>query len=417
MHKHVSRRTFLRAAGVSLALPWLEAMAPAARAAEADSRKRLVCVSASLGYHAPFFFPEKAGGDYTLSPYLEPFAELRKDFTVFSGLMHPSVNSGHPSERSSLSGAPDGSKTTISMDQVAAEKMVGVTRFNSLVLGNLNSGGISFTRTGVALPKEIKPSAIFAKLFLGGSASQVQDQVHRLRDGRSIMDAIMEPTKRMARTLGKQDQDRLDEYFNSVRDVEKQLLDAEEWTKKPKPTVTEKAPKDVANSADLIGQLRSMYDLAFLALRTDSTRVISMCVFGGTSVPLVEGVSRGHHECSHHGQSPEKIAQLRLIEGAELLALRDFLARLKSTKEEGVSLLDQTAVLSTSNLGNASNHTCKNLPVLVAGGGFKHGIHLAYNPDTHPPLCNLYTQILRQVGVNVERFGTSTNTSLPGFTS
>ena len=409
----MTRRALLKGTGVCLALPWLEAFS--ANLPAAAEKNRLVCISSYLGFHTPFLFPEKTGRDYDLTPYLEPFAELKNDFSVISGLMHPGVLAGHPTERSFLSGAPDGTKSTVSVDQVAAESLAGQTRFSSLALGNSRAGGISFTRTGVPIPKETKPSALFAKLFLKGSEKEQAEQVRRLREGRSIMDALAAPTKSMAGKLGARDKDRLDEYFTSIREVEGRLADAEEWSKKPKPEIDAAPPKDITNPADIIGSVRSMYDLMLLAFKTDSTRVISLNVFGGTAVPAVEGVSQGHHELSHHGKNPDKIAQLRIVEMAQMVALRDFLKRLKETKEEGVSLLDQTTVLSGSNLGNASNHDCRNLPIFLAGGGFKHGQHLA--TDGHKPLCNLYVQILRNFGIDTSEFGTSTGESLPSLES
>src|SRR5262249_48894901 len=161
------------------------------------------------------------------------------------------------------------------------------------------------------------------------------------------------------------------------------------------PKVDAKQPQNIANPADLIGRARLMFDLIHLALQTDSTRLITLLLLGTSLVPPVPGVSLGHHDLSHHGQEPSKIEQLKKIALELMRTVRDLLAKLKQTKEEGVSLLDRTVVFFSSNLGNASSHSTKNLPVLLAGGGFKHGQYLAFDPNNPPPLCNLYVTMLQ----------------------
>jgi hypothetical protein len=168
--------------------------------------------------------------------------------------------------------------------------------------------------------------------------------------------------------------------------------------------------KDNNNSADLIGKTRLMLDLVHLALQTDSTRLVTLMLLGTSQVPPIDGVSHGHHDLSHHGQDPGKIAQLRKVELEKMNVLRDFLAKLKATREQDGTLLDHAMIFFGSNLGNASSHSTKNLPVLLAGGGFKHGRHLAFNPDNSPPLSNLYVTMLQQLGIGADRFGSSTGT-------
>jgi hypothetical protein len=153
-----------------------------------------------------------------------------------------------------------------------------------------------------------------------------------------------------------------------------------------------------------------------LALQTDSTRLITMLQLGTSMVPPIPGVSLGHHDLSHHGQDPAKIQQLKTVELEEMKTLQEFLTKLKNTQEQGESLLDHTTVFFSSNLGNASNHSAKNLPVLLAGGGFKHGQHLAFDADRPPPLCNLFLSMLHRMGIEADRFGSSTGT-LPGLES
>jgi hypothetical protein len=407
----LNRRRFLRAAGVSLALPWFGSLASAAGE---KAPRRMVCINTPLGLHPPFFFPRTPGKEYESTPYLEVLQELRNDFTVISGLTHPDVGPSHDSNYSFLTGAPhpehrSGFRNTISVDQVAAEHLRGQTRFGSLTL-SCEGFGLSWTRSGAAVPADCFPSSVFAKLFLEGRPDEVEAQARRLRDGQSILDAVREQTKQLQPSLGASDRDKLDEYLTSVRELEQRLAQAEEWSKKPRPKVDAKPPVNVANPADLIGKTRVWFDLIHLALQTDSTRLVTLQLLGTSSVPPVAGVSLGHHDLSHHGQDPNKIAQLKKIELEKLKVLRDFLAKLKQTKEDGATLLDRTMVFFSSNLGNAATHGVKNLPIVLAGGGFRHGRHLAFDPARHPPLCNLFVSMLQRLGVETDRFGSSTGT-------
>ena len=410
----LSRRNFLRAAGVSLALPWLDALAPRAVAAGRGPRRRMVCVCTPLGLHPPYFFPEKAGKDYALTPYLEVLGDFRDDFTVLSGLSHPEVGHSHDSIFSFLTAAPHperraGFRNRISLDQFAAEHLGGETRFPSLAL-SCEGFSLSWTRSGAIVPSDSFPSSVFARLFLEGRPEEVQAQARRLRDGQSILDTVRDQARAVRPALGADDRDKLDEYFTSVRELEQRLARAEEWSKKPKPKVDAKPPQNVSNPADLVGKARLMFDLIHLALQTDSTRLVTLLLLGTSQVPPVRGVTLGHHDLSHHGQDPKKIDQLKAVELEKMTTVRDFLAKLKQTKEEGVSLLDRTMVFFSSNLGNASNHSAKNLPVLLAGGGFRHGQHLAFDPKSPPPLSNLYVSMLRRLGIEVDKFGSSTGT-------
>jgi hypothetical protein len=409
----LSRRTFLRAAGVSLALPWLESLAPAA-APLATPPRRMVCICAPLGLHPPHFFPEKPGKDYPLTPYLEVLKDFRDDFTVISGLSHPDVGPSHDSIFSFLTAAPHpeqraGFRNSISLDQFAAEHIGGETRFPSLAL-SCEGFSLSWTRSGALVPSDSYPSSVFARLFLEGRPDEVQAQARRLRDGRSILDTVRDQAKKVQPALGAGDREKLDEYFSSVRELEKRLARAEEWSKKPKPKVDAKPPQNVTNPADLVGRARLMYDLIHLALQTDSTRLITLLLLGTSLVPPIPGVTLGHHDLSHHGQDPTKIEQLKKVELETLKTFRDLLAKLKQTKEDGVSLLDRTMVFFSSNLGNASTHATRNMPVLLAGGGFKHGRHLAFDPAKPPPLSNLYVTMLQRLGIEADRFGSSTGT-------
>lgn len=410
----LDRRTFLRGAGVAMALPLFDAMLPRVRAAATSVKRRMVCINTPLGLHPEYFFPAKSGRDYELSPYLEVLQEFRDDFTVVSGLTHPDVGPSHDSNYSFLTAAPHperraGFRNSISLDQFAAERLHGETRFASLPL-SCEGFGLSWTRSGAPVPPESFPSSLFAKLFLDGRPDEVQSQARRLEDGQSVLDAVRDQATRLRPILGTGDREKLDEYFTSVRELEQRLAQAEAWSRKPKPKVDAKPPQNIQNSADLIGRTRLWFDMIHLALQTDSSRLVTLQLLGTSSVPPIPGVNQGHHDLSHHGKDPTKIAQLRVLELEKLKTLRDFLAQLKQTREEGDSLLDRTMVFFSSNLGNAATHGVKNMPVLLAGGGFKHGQHLAFDENNPPPLCNLFVSMLQRMNIETATFGSSTGT-------
>jgi hypothetical protein len=409
-----TRRQLLRAAGVAVALPVLEYFAPRGDAADRRPIRRLICINTPLGLHPAYFFPEQTGRDYELSPYLEVLQEFRDDFTVISGLSHPDVGPSHDSNASFLTAAPHperraGFRNSISLDQFAAERLFGQTRFASLPL-SCEGSGLSWTRSGAPVPSHAWPTEVFSRLFLDGRPDEVQAQARRLQDGQSILDAIGDQARRLQPVLGVKDREKLDEYFTSVRELERRLEQAEAWSKRPKPKVDAKPPQNVVNSADLIGKTRVWFDLIHLALETDSTRLVTLQLLGTSAVPPIPGVSQGHHDLSHHGQDPAKIAQLKTLELAKLNTLRVFLTQLKQTQEEGQSLLDRTMVFFSSNLADASKHSVKNMPVLLAGGGFKHGQHLAFDRDNNTPLCNLFVTMLQRLAIEADRFGSSTGT-------
>jgi len=406
-----SRRQFLRAAGVSLALPWLDAFVPrpARGAAVPGPPRRMICICAPLGFYPGNFIPQETGRTYTLSPHLEVLGDYRDDFTVISGLA--GINGGHQAIAGFLTGVPGagqpGIRNAISVDQFAAEHIGAETRFPSLALTG-EGLGLSFTRTGARVPAHNSPSRLFAEMFLEGHDSEVEAQLSRLEEGRSILDDVRGQAKSLRSNLGGDDRDRLDEYLTSVRELEERLVIDEKWCKTPKPRVTVEPPKDISNRNDLIGRTRLLFELAHLAIQTDSTRLVTIMLAGSTSAPPIAGVTQGHHDLSHHGKDPGKLAQLNLIEVECMKVLRDLVARLKQSQEGGETLLDRTAVYMSSNLGDASSHSTRNLPVLVAGGGFQHGQHLAFDPQSPPPLCNLYVSMLQRLGIEVDKFSTGT---------
>lgn len=413
----MNRRTMLRSSGVAVALPLLDAMLPRLRADEpsaASVRRRMVCINTPLGLHAPYFFPTTGGRDYEVTPYLEMFQELREDFTVISGLSHPDVGPSHDSNDSFLTAAPhperrSGFRNSISVDQVAAEHLHGVTRYASLPL-TCEGQTLSWTRSGAPVPADSFPSSVFARLFLEGRPDEVQAQTRRLHDGQSVLDVVRDQARRMEARVGRHDREKLDEYFTSVRELEQRLSQAEAWSRRPKPHVDVKPPVNVANSTDLVAKTRVWFDLIHLALQTDSTRLVTLQLLGTSGVPPIDGVSQGHHDLSHHGQDPGKIAQLKTLELEKLKTFRDFLVQLRQTQEHDATLLDRTIVFFSSNLGNAATHSTRNMPVLLAGGGFRHGQHLAFDPASPPPLSNLFVSMLQRLGVEADRFGSSTGT-------
>ncbi len=413
---HLNRRTFLRGTGAALSLPFLEAMVPAfatrAQAVVGQSPPRFLAMCATLGFHTPFLFPKETGANYSLTPYLEPLKALKGDFSVISGLQHEEQNgaNGHTSEMTWLTSAKHpglaGFKNTISIDQLIAEQIGSQTRFPSLILGT-GSESMSWTASGVPLPAESSPSKAFQQLFVDGTKAEVEAQVRGLKRGRSVLDTVMGQAKKLHNDLGKRDQEKLDEYFSAVRDLEGRLVQNEEWAQKPKPKIDAKPPTDIQSRTDAIGKMNLMQDLVVLALQTDSTRTVTLRLSGMNAVPEIAGVKNDWHNLSHHGQDPAKIEELEIIERAEFVAFADFLTKLKSTQENGRPLLDTTAVIFGSNLGNASAHSTANIPLVLAGGGYKHGRHIAIDKDKHV-FSNLFVSLAQRMSVEANKFGFST---------
>ena len=416
--QQLHRRTLLKGAGVSMAMPWLSAMESSFGAPTKKTPRRFVAMTLGLGLLADNLNPKQTGREYQSSAYLKDFDDLRKDFTVVSGTSHPGVGGGHRAESSLLSAAPMSagipSGNTISVDQLLAKHLGHETRFPSLVLALSGSNSPSYTENGSMIPAESSPSSLFTKLFIADTPADRRHQMYRAREGRSIMDVVADDTRSLKRRVGVGDRDRLDAYFTSVRDLEKRLASSEAWVNKPKPIVNASKPLDIANPNDFIARQRLMSDMIRLALSTDSSRYV-VCHFGsGSGVVPLDGVEEGYHTLSHHGRDEGKLSQLAIVEKAIIDSWGDFLRSLKEVDERGESVLDTTSVLLTSNLGNASSHSNKNMPVLFAGGGFQHGQHLAFDQNKNHPLPNLFLSILQQTGLSAERFATSTGT-MPGL--
>lgn len=422
--RSLSRRQLLRTAGVALGLPMLDAMVPVCvRAAEADRvPRRILAICNNLGVLPDKFFPaaDQTGRGYQLTPYLELLQAHRNEFTVFSGVWHPDVDGGHPADNCFLTAAPHpgsgGFRNTISLDQFAAERLGHLTRFPALTLGvNVQQGlrSLSWTGGGVLIPCEEKPSEVFRKLFLQGSPAEIEAQVRRLELGESILDAVAGQTSRLQRDLGPRDRERLDQYLTGVRDLEKRMEAARQWERQPKPRTTAQPPTDPTDPREYLEKTRLMYDMAKLAFETDSTRFVALLLDSVNSPAIeVEGteITDGYHNLSHHGKNAQKLAQLESIDREHMRLLDALMTELEASQEDDSNLLERTMLLYGSNLGNANTHVTTNLPILFAGGGFHHGQHLGFDRERNYPLPNLFVSMLQRLGLEVDRFATSTGT-------
>ena len=413
MPRAIDRRSFLRAAGVALALPFLPSLRPAF-AIPGERPRRMVNICATLGLYSDSWFPKTAGADYEPSEYLSLIDEHRDHYTLFSGLCHEQQTGrqAHNSEITWLTSAKhpglDGFQNTISVDQVVADHYGYVTRFPSIVLGTYSAQSQSYTGNGVMVPAETSPARLFAEMFLVGKPEEVERETRRLRDGRSILDTLGSQTASLKDRMSDTDRKVLDAYFEAVRIAERDLVEVQAWTKRPKPVVDATPPTDIADNADVIGRVRLLFDLIPLILATDSSRVVSVMIQDHQTVPAVPGVTADQHNLSHHGQDQGKIDQLRIIEREIVGRFGELLAALREQEDGDGSILDHTTLLFGSNLGNANSHVAVDLPILLAGGPFKHGGHIVHEGEANAPLCNLFVTMLRSVGVEADSFGQST---------
>jgi hypothetical protein len=405
----MNRRDFLLAAGACLALPAL------AREAEKLPSKRLVAIHVPLGMMPAYFFP-KAGE--ASSPYLDLLAGHRDQFTTFAGLSHPGVDGNHHAGQCFLSGAPHPGQPTfrnsLSLDQLVAEKIGEDTRFGSLAIavrqGEHYADSVAVSRSGVILPAEASAERLYRKLFVAGTPEEKAATMRRIAAGGSVLDLLLAKAKGLERSSDAQDRARLDQYFQSIRELETRLQRNLAWEHRPKPKVDYPMPKDIADANEVVARSRLMFDLVRLALQTDSTRVVTLTLSTFSVVPHVPGVKNETHGLTHHGNEPDKIAELRRIEEAQLRVFGEMLAAFRDTRETGGNLLDRTQVLYGSCLGNANSHSNLNLPMILAGGGFRHGQHLSFDTVNNTPLANLYVSMLQGLGVEADKFATSTGT-------
>jgi hypothetical protein len=374
--------------------------------------------------------PENAGANYQLSPTLSVLEAHKSDFTVLSGLGHPASQGGHSGADTWLTGANlkarPGSdySNSLSLDQLIAGVHGKQTRFPSLQLADGSGTGaaghshtLSFDATGTPLPSENSPKRLFERLFVPESSADREATLRRYAEKKSILDSVLTDAKRLQKKLGSTDRQKLDEYLGSVRQTEERVQRLTEWVDVPKPAVDDKLlqlASQPGNAHDRPMWLDVMLELAYLSFLTDTTRVIAFewsREAGGFG-----GGGENHHELSHHGGDPEMLKKLAAIDRFHLERLARFMDFLKATTEPGGgTMLERTAILfgSGMNSGKGGEHSPKNLPLLVAGGGklgLKHGQHLAHEVKNHPPLSNVLLTLAQCMGVETHRFSDSTGT-------
>ncbi len=361
------------------------------------------------------FFPEQTGEDYDFPPLLRPLEKHRPDFSIFNNLDHPGVGGGHGCSNTLLNGMElkdtrDHPQRLHSLDQLLAEQIGQKTRFPSLRLG---SGGISWSRGGMILPTDGSPTRVFSRLFLEDNAKGKANQRRFLDEDGSILDVVHADAKRLGARVTAVDRAKLDEYLTAVREVELKLQRQTKWLDVPKPKASDEIIRgndEVVVDLNYPYNTPVMYDLMVLALQTRSTNVITFGHPGGNRLFPFEGVELGYHSLTHHGKRPDLLRQLTIIELYYTQQLSRFLDRMKETRDvDGKPLLDSTVVLFGSGMGNASSHSSRNLPILLAGGGFKTGQHHRFerNGRDGRPLCDLYVSILQKLGVETDRFSSS----------
>jgi hypothetical protein len=414
MRTPLDRRTFLRGTGVAIALPMLEAMTPLGRAANKTAKpaKRFVCLSSNYGIYAKAFFPdqEQAGAKYDLPESLKPLEKHRKDFTVFSNLDHGNTG-GHQGVPVLLSGVrpylasnfPEGN---ISLDQKMAEHVGAQTRFSSMSVRVNEANFVSFTRTGVQVPA-IDLRQMYRALFLADSKDQKATAAERLKRHNSILDVVKEQAQAVNKSLGKQDQRKFQEYLDAVRTLEKKIVQQGPWLDRPKPKTDRPEP---AQGKGTDADLRAMIEMIALAIQTDSTRAITV---SSGFVNGDFGLKGGYHGFSHHGEREKEVAALKVIDQNKVSQMAYLMDLLKGQQDtiSGGTLFDHTMILFGCGMATGQ-HSTKNLPLLLAGGGFKLGEHrvLPEKKGKRVPAANLLLSMLQNFGVEEDRFGTSTGT-------
>jgi hypothetical protein len=438
--RQLGRREVLRGLGATIALPLLDAMLPAsARAAEATAKpKRSVFLYIPNGVNTLTWQIEKAGADYEFTKPLKSLEKHRADITPISGLHHPMVlGKHHNCERVWLTGANvpgDGGafRNTVSADQLIAEVQGSATRFSSLEMA-VEGQSLAWSKDGIQIPAERNTQQIFNMLF-GVERDSKETIRRRLSRRGSILDIVADDAKRVNNKLGGEDRNKLDEYLTAVRQIEERTRRADEWLNVPKPVV----PADEAarlqrklSMAEAGEYYRLFYDLMVMALRTDSTRVIT-CGIGseaqGGAIPDI-GILQQRHGLSHHNGDPEQLRRLTETDAFLVGQLSYFLDQLKEHKEGDTPLLDTTQVLWGSGMAYGHSHGNANLPTILAGGkalGYKHGTHLDFNlpkigkydvadaqehykicsrpVDTDARVSNLLLTMLQRADVKVDTF-------------
>ncbi|RZF64517.1 DUF1552 domain-containing protein [Sphingomonas populi] len=429
----ISRRTMLRGAGTMLALPFLEAMMPSARAADLAARpKRLQVFYSPNGMMMDAFRPTTQGKGFVLPPTLEPLAPHRAAVSVFSGLGHPQaaamgdIAAGHGrSCPAFLTGThvkqTEGTdiRCAVSIDQVYAQHLGDATMLSSLelgidpasLLGSCDIGyscaytnGISWMNPNVPLPVTANPRDVFERLFGDGDALDAQSRLAQARRQTSILDFVRDDTLRLSGRLGVEDRRKLDEYLEATRDIEKRIQRAAASGATSQATDMER-PAGIPESFD--EHVRMMIDLQVLAMQADITRVGSFMIgreLSNRTYPEI-GVPDSHHMLSHHGNNPEKIAKLAKINRHHMEYFAYYLDRMKAVKDGDGSLLDRTMVIRGSAFGDSNQHDHMDLPVIVAGGLVPGDRSIAVPKGT--TMSNLLLAALNVLDVPTKSFGDS----------
>jgi len=435
--KPISRRTLLRGLGTAMALPWLEAMAPAAGpAAPGGAPLRLAFFYVPNGVHMPAWTPAQSGPLGALPPILKPLASLRDELLILSGLAqdggrdHGDGPGDHARSMASfltgvhpLKTSGYGIKAGISADQVAAKVVGRSTRLPSLELGIDPSGGagncdsgyscayssnISWQSASTPMAKEIDPRAAFGRLFASElSAESAQARARRARYRKSVLDSVAEDARQLQGQLGVVDRRKVDEYLTSVRELEARIARADKA-----PAIDLKGvPRPSGVPRDNREHIRLMFDVLALAFQADATRVATFTFANeasGRSYRAI-GVPEGHHDLSHHGGDQEKQAKLQKINTYHAEQFAYFLDKLRSTREGDGTVLDRSMIVYGSGIGDGDRHNHDDLPILVAGRGagtIRGGRHVVYPGDT--PLNNLYLALLGRMGVAAGSLGDGT---------
>lgn len=425
MPKPINRRRFvLQSLGATIALPGLPSLMANATGGNSAVKatkgagvgaRRFVAVGNLLGFQQKHFFPETEGKNYEETRLLKPLAANREHMTIYRGLDH-GIKGGHFAVHTFLSGVlhhesqnrPDGNVT---IDQFIADEVGTETRYPSLTIGS--EGGIhggcqlSWTKSGVRVPPITGPAELFEKLFVTDSKERRVQKAQENKLQASILDSVLEDANRLSKRVNHEDKDKLDEYFTSIRDVEKRLEVRQRWVDQPKP----KAPFEKPADRNTVEDLPMLYEMMALALQTDSTRVATLEI-GGCFLPQDLGIDKSYHGLSHHGNDEESIGHLLTLETYQIEHFGKFLTRLAGIQDGEQTLLDSTAVLFGSGMGNGNSHTNTDLPIVLAGGGYSHGEYrkVPSKGAGKVPLSNLFVDIAQRMGVEKDAFNESTGT-------
>ncbi len=377
--------------------------------------RRFVAVGNLLGFQQKHFFPETTGREFEETTLLKPLAANRDQMTIYRGLDH-GLRGGHFAVHTFLSGvlhheSKNRRDGNVTIDQFIADEVGNQTRFPSLTIGS--EGGIhggcqmSWTKSGVRVPPITGPAELFDRLFVTESKERRAQQVKDNSLQASVLDSMLEEASSLSKRVNHEDTAKLDEYFSSIRDVEKRLEVRRRWADHPKP----EPPFEKPANTNTVDDLPMLYELIALALQTDSTRIATLEI-GGSFLPQNLGIDKSYHSLSHHGNDEDVIADLITLESYQLEHFGKFLTRLAGIQDGEQTLLDSTAVLFGSGIGNGSSHTNSDLPIMVAGGGYGRGEfkNVASKRSGSVPLCNLFVDIAQRMGIEKDSFGTSTGT-------